>query len=122
MLEVLRRFDRDGVPITFVGVAAAASVSRPWLYREPQLRGEILRHRSTATRPPTPLVPVAQRASAQSQHQKITVLNESSARANRNVPASVLSSDAPSASSAWLQQGREPRDTLLPSVTCHRRR
>ncbi len=76
VLEVLRRFDRDGVPITFVGVAAAASVSRPWLYREPQLRAEILRHRSTATRPPTPLVPVAQRASAQSQHQKITVLNE----------------------------------------------
>ena len=51
VLEVLRRFDRDGVPITFVGVAAAASVSRPWLYREPQLRAEILRRRSTLRHP-----------------------------------------------------------------------
>jgi len=76
VLEVLRRFDRDGVPITFVGVAAAASVSRPWLYREPALRSEILRCRSIAATPSKPLVPAAQRASAESQRQKIEALNE----------------------------------------------
>jgi hypothetical protein len=76
VLDVLRRFDRDGVPITFVGVAAAASVSRTWLYREPTLRAEILRRRSTAPTPPTPLVPVAQRATAGSQQRKIEALNE----------------------------------------------
>jgi hypothetical protein len=76
VLEVLRRFDRDGVPVTFVGIAAAASVSRPWLYREPALRSEILRCRSTAVAPPIPLVPTAQRASAESQRRKIEALNE----------------------------------------------
>ncbi|MGO9148946.1 MAG: DUF6262 family protein [Acidimicrobiales bacterium] len=76
VLEVLRRFDRDGVPITFVGVAAAASVSRPWLYREPALRSEIMRCRSTTATPPTPLVPAAQRASTESQRQKIEALKE----------------------------------------------
>lgn len=74
--EVLRRFDRDGTPVTFVAVAAAASVSRPWLYREPTLRAEILRCRSTAAAPPTPLVPAAQRATSESQRRKIEALNE----------------------------------------------
>lgn len=76
VLKVLRRFDRDGVPITFVAVAAAASVSRPWLYREPALRAEILRRRNAAQTPSTPLVPAAQRATAESQQRKIEALNE----------------------------------------------
>jgi hypothetical protein len=77
VLDVLRRFDRDGVPVTFVAVAAAASVSRPWLYREPTLQAEILRCRSTAARTPAkPLVPAAQRASTESQQRKIEALNE----------------------------------------------
>jgi hypothetical protein len=76
VLDVLRRFDRDGVPVTFAGVAAAASVSRPWLYREPTLRSEILRCRSAAPTPSKPLVPAAQRASADSQRRKIETLNE----------------------------------------------
>jgi hypothetical protein len=32
---------RVGVPVTFVGVAAATSVSKPWLCREPALRSEL---------------------------------------------------------------------------------
>jgi hypothetical protein len=76
VLDALRRFDRDGVPITFAGVAAAASVSRTWLYREPELRAEILRRRSTGPTPQKPLVPVAQRATADSQRRKIEALNE----------------------------------------------
>jgi hypothetical protein len=77
VLDVLRRFDRDGVPITFVGVATAASVSRSWLYREPILRPEILRYRGTApAQQQTPIVPAAQRSSAQSQRQRNDTLNE----------------------------------------------
>lgn len=76
VLDVLRRFDRDGTPVTFVAVATAASVSRPWLYREPTLRAEIQRCRDAAQTPSTPLVPVAQRASAESQRRKIEALNQ----------------------------------------------
>jgi hypothetical protein len=74
--EVLRRFDRDGTPVTFVSVAAAASVSRPWLYREPTLRAEIQRARQAAPTTPTPLVPAAQRATADSHQRKIETLNQ----------------------------------------------
>ena len=76
VLQVLRRFDRDGTPVTFAAVAAAASVSRPWLYREPTLHAEILRLRRTAPVAPTPLVPTAQRATAESQRRKIEALND----------------------------------------------
>lgn len=76
VLDVLRRFDRDGVPITFIGVATAASVSRSWLYREPTLRPEIVRYRTTAPGPQAPTVPAAQRGSAQSQRQRNEALNE----------------------------------------------
>ena len=75
VFEVLRRFDRDGVPVTFVAVAAAASVSRTWLYREPALRSEILSCRSAAPPPSEPLVPSGQRASSDSQRRKIEALN-----------------------------------------------
>jgi hypothetical protein len=76
VLQVLRRFDRDGTPVTFAAVAAAASVSRPWLYREPTLHTEILRLRGAAPVAAAPLVPAAQRASAESQRRKIEALNE----------------------------------------------
>jgi hypothetical protein len=76
VLQVLRRFDRDGIPVTFAAVAAAATVSRPWLYREPTLHSEILRLRRAAPVAPTPLVPTAQRASAESQRRKIEALND----------------------------------------------
>lgn len=52
----IRRLDRDGNPISFVAVAAAAAVSRSLLYRDPDLRAEIQRLRtpdSTRTRLPT---------------------------------------------------------------------
>src|SRR5207253_7416578 len=55
----LRRLDETGDTITFAAVAAAASVSRSWLYRDVDIRYEIerLRH-ATGTRP----VPAGQRA------------------------------------------------------------
>jgi septal ring factor EnvC (AmiA/AmiB activator) len=75
VLAVLQRFDRDGLPVSFVSVAEAASVSRSWLYRERSLRPEIARRRGAAPTPPKPLVPAAQRASAESQRRKVEALN-----------------------------------------------
>jgi Family of unknown function (DUF6262) len=45
--QALRRLDRHGEEISFSAVAKAALVSRSWLYRQPQLRAQIERLRST---------------------------------------------------------------------------
>jgi Family of unknown function (DUF6262) len=65
--NALRRLDRAGVPITFGAVAAEAKVSRSWLYRQEGLRAEIERLRPDHTHN-QPLLPAAQRASAESLH------------------------------------------------------
>ena len=46
--QVIERLDRQGEPITFAAVAAAADVSRSWLYRQSDLR-----ERSTVSEPAT---------------------------------------------------------------------
>lgn len=63
--EALRRMDETGEPISFTALAAAASVSRAWLYREPAVRAEVdrLRSRSRPGRRPRPS---AERASGES--------------------------------------------------------
>jgi len=62
-IAALRRLDAGGHPISFDAVAREASVSRSWLYTQPDLRTEIqrLRHRNQATTPAAP--PDRQRAS-----------------------------------------------------------
>lgn len=70
----LQHLDRAGDPVTFTAVAAAANVSRSWLYRDPDLRAEIARlrdaHRhATATSPPA-----AQRASHSSLQRRLEAL------------------------------------------------
>lgn len=61
----IQELDRAGMPITFQAVAAAAGVSRSWLYRDPDMRAQIehLRAASTGTAPP---VPARERASRDS--------------------------------------------------------
>jgi hypothetical protein len=66
--EALRRLDRAGEPITFAAVAQAASVSRSWLYRQPELRAEIDRLR--AVTPPAVPLPSAERTSAESSRRR----------------------------------------------------
>ena len=39
-----RELDRAGTAITFTAVAAAAGISRSWLYTQPDLRAGIERH------------------------------------------------------------------------------
>lgn len=70
-IVALRQLDRDGTPITYSSLATTAGVSRSWLYRQPDLRAEIDRLR---TRPTSPAVPAAQRASNPSQAQRISDL------------------------------------------------
>lgn len=60
--EALRRLDQQGTTINYVTVAEAAGVSRSLLYRDPELRAEIDRHRTPA--PTTaPRRPAAERMS-----------------------------------------------------------
>lgn len=63
--DAIRRLDRCGQPATFRSVAAEGRVSRSWLYREAAIRSEIERLRITL--PTTaPIIPAAQRATAES--------------------------------------------------------
>jgi hypothetical protein len=69
--EALRRLDRAGAPITFQGVAAAASVSRAWLYRQPSLRAEIERLRAQGHSSRAATLPAAQRATGESLQRRL---------------------------------------------------
>lgn len=48
-IRALHELDHAGTPITFEAVAAAAGVSRSWLYRHPDIRDRIRRLREATT-------------------------------------------------------------------------
>jgi hypothetical protein len=60
-VQALRELDRTGTPVTFAAVAAKASVSRSWLYAQPDIRDQIVRLREATSRSPAAPVPAAQR-------------------------------------------------------------
>jgi len=62
-IQALRELDRAGTPVTFQAVAAAAPVSRSWLYSQPDIRAEIERLREATCRSPVPPIPAGQRTS-----------------------------------------------------------
>lgn len=70
--EALRRLDRDGTPITYTAVAQAAGVSRALLYRDPELRETISKHRQHTTSPTR--LPIAQRMSPASRDELLANL------------------------------------------------
>jgi hypothetical protein len=77
--HAIERLDRSGQPVTYSAVAAAAGVSRAWLYRNPGVRDLITRLRTQPAR--TASTRAAQRATADSlrarldaAHQEITRL------------------------------------------------
>lgn len=65
-LQALRELDRSGAPITFQSVAAAADVSRSWLYAQPDIRCEIQRLREATRHAPAAPIPARQRTSEES--------------------------------------------------------
>lgn len=69
-VDALRRCDAAGETVTFTSVARAASVSRSWLYRQPDLRAEIDRLRTTGTAT-TATIPSAQQASTDSLRRRL---------------------------------------------------
>jgi hypothetical protein len=122
VVAVLRDFDHDGVPVNFAAVAAAASVSRAWLYREPALRAEIVRCRSCSPAKGKPLVPAAQRATAESQRQKMDALNQQ-LRSARDENARLRAELEQSLGQQRLANAtRRPVATIPTSVTCNPRR
>jgi hypothetical protein len=70
----LQDLDRAGTPITYAAVAHAAGTSRALLYRDPQLREQINRLRSSATR--SPRQPAAQRMSQASRDELLSTLRD----------------------------------------------
>lgn len=61
--QAIEELDRDGGAVTFAAVAAAARVSRSWLYTQVSLRDAITGRRRAR---PTPAMPAAQRATTDS--------------------------------------------------------
>jgi hypothetical protein len=47
-IQALRELDRAGQPVTFTAVAAAARISRSWLYTQPDISDQIRRLRKNA--------------------------------------------------------------------------
>ncbi len=62
-IRALRELDHAGTPVTFAAVAAAAGVSRSWLYAQAGIRDQIARLRDSTARAPAPAIPASQRAS-----------------------------------------------------------
>jgi hypothetical protein len=79
-IRSLRELDHAGVVVTFDAVARHATVSRSWLYNQPDLRAEIERLRATTRRAPLPAIPTSQRASDASLLQRLHSANERNAR------------------------------------------
>jgi len=71
-IQALRELDRSGQPVTFASVAAAAGISRSWLYTQPDIQSQIQRLRGTRNREPAGAIPASQRATDSSLRARLT--------------------------------------------------
>jgi hypothetical protein len=69
--QALRELGQAGTPVTYAAVAAAAGVSRSWLYTQPDIRAEVERLREATGRAPSPPIPARQRTSQASLHARL---------------------------------------------------
>jgi hypothetical protein len=72
-IRVLRELDQTGAPVTFQIVAHQAKVSRSWLYTQPDIKAEIQRLRTLASRTPRTPLPAQQRTTDPSLLQRLEV-------------------------------------------------
>jgi len=75
-IQALRELEHAGSPVNFQTIAAAAGVSRSWLYTQPDIKSEIQRLREAAREAPTSTVPVAQKASDTSLLRRLETANQ----------------------------------------------
>jgi Family of unknown function (DUF6262) len=71
-IQALRELDRAGVPLTFAAVAAAAGISRSWIYTQPDIRDQIQQLRNSTSHAPGTPVPASQRSTGASLHARLT--------------------------------------------------
>ena len=84
-IQALRELDRAGAHVTFAAVAAAAGISRSWLYTQPDIRDKIQRLRNSTSRTSGAPVPAGQRSTDASQRARLTaVLQRNQALADEN--------------------------------------
>ena len=84
-IQALRELDRAGAPVTFAAVAAAAGISRSWLYTQPDIRDQIQQLRTSTSRAPGAPVPTSQRSTNASLHTRLTAaLQRNQALADEN--------------------------------------
>jgi len=74
-IRALRTLDAEGRPVTFEAVAKQASISRSWLYAQPDLRAEIEQLRAAHRGAPATQVPARQRASSASLLRRLEAAN-----------------------------------------------
>lgn len=85
-IQALRELDRAGTPVTFTAVAAAAGISRSWLYTQPGIRSQIQQMRDSAAKTAPAAVPASQRASDPSLRARLAAaLQRNQALAEENV-------------------------------------
>jgi hypothetical protein len=72
-IQALRELDRAGTPVTFASIAAAAGISRSWLYTQPDISDQVRSLRSAARGHDTArTVPATQRATDSSLRARLT--------------------------------------------------
>ena len=86
-IQALRELDRAGAPVTYTSVAAAAGISRSWLYTQPDISDQIRRLRTLIERQPRPAnsIPAGQQATDASLRSRLaTALQRNKALADEN--------------------------------------
>ena len=72
-IQALRELDHSGHPVTFASVAAAAGISRSWLYTQPDISDQVRKLRNGArSRDPATAIPAGQRATEESLRARLT--------------------------------------------------
>ncbi|MEU7632494.1 DUF6262 family protein [Nocardia sp. NPDC049220] len=74
-IQAIRELDAAGAPVTFQTVAAAAEVSRSWLYSQPDTRAEVWRLRNLNRRAPETSLPARHRTSDASLVRRLELTN-----------------------------------------------
>ncbi len=84
-IQALHELDRAAAAVTFAAVAAAAGISRSWLYTQPDIRDQIQQLRKTTSPASGAPVPAGQRSTDGSQHARLTAaLQRNQALADEN--------------------------------------